>query len=503
MEYGRHYASKTDLLTVVIIKNITKYKLIEKQHKHSCMKKIILGLLFATMAPMMLAYAATPVLTVTGSDDNNTVTVRVTNGEINAQVVLFYNQNLSSQGNVQQNIIGTTDASGNFTGTVSTSALGISQVSPVYVQVGGYQSLPVNWPYSSTATSTNVVTFSSVNPTLTVGQSGTVTLSGGGGGTFFISSNSNPNMTTASISGNTLTLSSSQVGQTSVTVCSTAGSCAVVTPNFVNTGTTATTTGSVTGGTTGSPTISQSNIDISQGGQGSVTLSGGVTPYTFTVPSGSGLSTTLVGNTLYVSGNNATGVNTIQVCSANNAGCTPFTVTMQGTAATTTATTTTGGMLGINIPVTLGETLRLSLSGGSGTYYIQSPGTTQVTASVNGNILTVVGSAPGSTTVNVCSSSTSTVSMVSTTCLPITLTVSQALTGTGGGYLFTTTLSMGMSGQDVLELQNRLSDEGYFTSVPTGYFGPITEAAVRAYQTANGLPAVGIVGPLTRALLNQ
>jgi N-acetylmuramoyl-L-alanine amidase len=77
------------------------------------------------------------------------------------------------------------------------------------------------------------------------------------------------------------------------------------------------------------------------------------------------------------------------------------------------------------------------------------------------------------------------------------------LTGTGGGFLFDADLAIGMSGQDVLELQNRLRDEGYFTATPTGYFGPITRSAVMAYQSAMGISATGYVGPLTRAQLNQ
>lgn len=468
------------------------------------MKKYILGFIFAIMTPVMLAYAATPMLTVTGNDDNNNVTLRVTGGEVNAPVVFFYNQNVAGQGNVQQRTIGTTDINGNFTTVLSTSGLGISQISPVYVQVGGYQSLPVNWPFGTggtTATSTNAITFSQASPTLSTGQIGTVTIFGGGGGSYYIASNSNPNFTSASISGNTLTVSGSQQGQTSITVCSTSGPCAVVTPNFnlTGTGTSATTTA------TGSPMLSQSSLNILPGGQGSITLSGGVTPYTVSILSGSNLSTTLVGNTLYINGGNTTGTTTLNVCSATTAttgstACTPVTVFVQGQSQATTS----AGMLSFTIPLTTAEPLRLSLNGGSGSYFVQPSGTTPVMASVNGNILTLSGSGVGSATVNVCSTGNTTTG-ASTTCLPINVTVTAASTGggTGGGFLFDTNLSMGMSGQDVLELQNRLRDEGYFTATPTGYYGPITEAAVRSYQTANGLPAVGVVGPMTRALLNQ
>src|SRR5258708_36817361 len=36
----------------------------------------------------------------------------------------------------------------------------------------------------------------------------------------------------------------------------------------------------------------------------------------------------------------------------------------------------------------------------------------------------------------------------------------------------------------------------------TGFFGNLTLKAVQDFQTANGLPPVGIAGPLTRAKLN-
>lgn len=72
-------------------------------------------------------------------------------------------------------------------------------------------------------------------------------------------------------------------------------------------------------------------------------------------------------------------------------------------------------------------------------------------------------------------------------------------------FSFATNLSEGMSSDDVRELQERLRAEGFFTfPTSTGYFGPITKAAVIAYQTAKGItPAVGFVGPITRGELNK
>jgi LPXTG-site transpeptidase (sortase) family protein len=69
---------------------------------------------------------------------------------------------------------------------------------------------------------------------------------------------------------------------------------------------------------------------------------------------------------------------------------------------------------------------------------------------------------------------------------------------------FPRSLSIGDSGEDVSALQTALEQKGFLTMPPavaTGYFGVLTSAAVSAYQTSVGLPAVGAFGPLTRAKL--
>ncbi|MDO8523404.1 MAG: peptidoglycan-binding protein, partial [bacterium] len=72
-------------------------------------------------------------------------------------------------------------------------------------------------------------------------------------------------------------------------------------------------------------------------------------------------------------------------------------------------------------------------------------------------------------------------------------------------FKFTRNLGLGMKDSDVSELQNRLTKDGIYFGPVTGYFGPLTLAAVKAYQAAH--PAIGyvtgFVGPLTRAELNK
>jgi len=63
------------------------------------------------------------------------------------------------------------------------------------------------------------------------------------------------------------------------------------------------------------------------------------------------------------------------------------------------------------------------------------------------------------------------------------------------------TLQPGNRGSQVIEIQQRLRELGYFDQQPTGYFGPITTDAVRQFQRSNGLIPDGIVGQRTQSVL--
>lgn len=69
----------------------------------------------------------------------------------------------------------------------------------------------------------------------------------------------------------------------------------------------------------------------------------------------------------------------------------------------------------------------------------------------------------------------------------------------------TRTLFRGLSGEDVEELQALLaSDESiYPEGLVTGFFGPLTEQAVRRFQARANISQVGTVGPITRARINE
>jgi len=70
-------------------------------------------------------------------------------------------------------------------------------------------------------------------------------------------------------------------------------------------------------------------------------------------------------------------------------------------------------------------------------------------------------------------------------------------------YNFTVDLSYGSTGPDVVALQQMLIDAGLLKiAAPTGWFGPMTRAALAQWQAAHGVaPAVGYFGPITRAAI--
>lgn len=72
-------------------------------------------------------------------------------------------------------------------------------------------------------------------------------------------------------------------------------------------------------------------------------------------------------------------------------------------------------------------------------------------------------------------------------------------------YTFTKTLVLGMKDAEVFNLQKVLSLDPaiYPEGEVTGYFGKLTEAAVKRFQKKYGIRITGQVGPQTRAKLNE
>lgn len=71
-------------------------------------------------------------------------------------------------------------------------------------------------------------------------------------------------------------------------------------------------------------------------------------------------------------------------------------------------------------------------------------------------------------------------------------------------FVFTKTLRKGSSGAEVKKLQEALAamPDVYPEGLASGYFGALTEKAVKRFQAKYGFEQIGIVGPRTRAQLN-
>jgi hypothetical protein len=66
---------------------------------------------------------------------------------------------------------------------------------------------------------------------------------------------------------------------------------------------------------------------------------------------------------------------------------------------------------------------------------------------------------------------------------------------------FADVLKNGSTGEEVKQLQSELKKKGYFTAGVTGYFGSLTEAAVKKFQANSKLTSDGVVGAGTKKAL--
>jgi hypothetical protein len=137
----------------------------------------------------------TPTLSVAQNGSNNVL--MTVYGDPNATVTMYYN---TSYG-IQSAYLGITNNSGYFSSNVNASSYNIMQNGTVYVTVNGQQSTAVIWPmynsyYPYGNTYSNVAGLNISNLVLSVGNS--ITVSSTNGSNLYVSSNSNPNVASAS-----------------------------------------------------------------------------------------------------------------------------------------------------------------------------------------------------------------------------------------------------------------------------------------------------------------
>lgn len=269
----------------------------------------------ATATLPQIAEAATPTLAF-ASAGTNYVQISVQGDQNQAVNLYYYNPGMSTINTVGS--IGTTNASGYFSTTLYTSSYNIPSGASVYVVVNGQQSSTAIWP---TTAGGNVYLSQSI-VTMNQGQNSYVSISGGTGNNYYINSNSNSGIVTATISGSTLSLNAVAPGYATINVCSLSSSAGCASLSV----TVNSTWGGNGGNYSGSIYLSPSSVTVAPGQTQTVTISnynsgyyygnqyGYQTYYIANNPGSQYFSASISGNTVTVYGNNP-GSATINICS--------------------------------------------------------------------------------------------------------------------------------------------------------------------------------------------
>ena len=410
---------------------------------------------------------------------------------------------------------------------------------------------------SSTALNSNAITFSQTNPVVPLGQSTTVTIYGGTGTNFYVSSNSNPSIVQANINSNILTLiGNSNTGTSTISVCAYAGTCGSITANVssvstggnlmlsqstvsilagqsstitisggstpysvsssgssnifntnisgniltvygVNPGSATASVCSSTGCTNlyitiqninssvNSPTLSQNNIMTNVGQQTTIYVSGNGGYYVSNNANPNVASAQINGTSLVVSATQS-GSDNISICQ-NGGQCVNLYLTVSGTTAQLVLNQT-------NLSLTVGQSSTVSISGNGG-YYISTNSSSGVaSAAISGSSLIVSAISVGTDNISICQAGGQ------CTNIYVAVTGNSPAVATNN---FSRYLGFGDRGDDVLQLQEFLSNEGFLTATPNGHYGPATVSAIKKFQSNHGIRQTGSVGPSTLSALNR
>jgi hypothetical protein len=492
--------------------------------KISTFTAIAAGLALILSANLAFA-ASTPVLGL--SLNGSTVQISVTGADPYATVLFDY-PNGSTDTSIN---LGQTDQNGSFTASVASNSYGLVAGSSVYVSVDGAASSNVSWPSNSSTQATSNLYLAQQSVTVEAGQSASV-LAINVLGTLSIPGNTNPSAATASIQGSSIIVNALSAGATTMTVCATSG-CSTLSVLVQS---------SNASGQTVSFSQTQSNINVGQ--SQTVTIYGPGTYYGLTNSNQNAVSAVVNGSNLVLN-SIAPGQSIISLC-ATGWQCGTLTVNSLNAAAVVTSSVPTvttsssqspqissisisstdinnsffgaGSILNVtfstNQPV-INAQIRIASSqvsaNGSG------EGLYTASYTLNGNegtpipvIITFTSQSGISGSAYFWLGNNSVIPTMSadseTTVIPaVSASASNisSIANASAGYDFSQYLYNGSTGPQVTALQERLTTDGIYSGPITGTFGPLTKAAVKAYQAKHGLDQLGVVGPATRALLNQ
>ena len=225
--------------------------------------------------------------------------------------------------------------------SAGTSALTICSAGGACVTL----SITVTDSTSSTVSGVQPV-FSQSNPTINTNQTTAIYLSGNGG--YYVSNNSNQNILSASISGNSVVITGIAVGSANITVCQTGGQCNTLYITVSN---------SIASTVSSMPiTFDKVSVNISVGGVSNVTVTGGSgTGYYVSYNSNSdSLGTYITGNSIIVTGK-AVGSGIVSVCTSSSV-CGSIAVTISKATQTTSSSATQTTKFKFTKPLKFGMT---------------------------------------------------------------------------------------------------------------------------------------------------
>lgn len=361
-----------------------------------------------------------------------TVPIQITG---NSGSYLVYNNGSQNNGIVQTSI------SGSVITLTTNSTTGSSSITVCSTDMTSCGIINVT---IGTASNSSAVTFSQSSPTVLVGQSLNISIYGPSNVIFYVSSNSNPNVVQANMSGSTLTLLGIINGTSTISVCASSTNCGSLSVT-VN-------SNSSSGGAL---LLSQQNVNLSVGQTTTVTISGGMMPYSIASNANNIFQSTLNSNILTLYGVSS-GSSLMNVCSYSG-NCVTLSVTV--------------GSIATNPIIPIDCTVNTLFSSSTGR---PCPYTTINNTTVSP---TPISSTPETTT---------------TTPKP-----------KSSVFKFSKPIKLGSIGTEVSELQKKLKTLGYYKGTISGKFDTATEKAVKAFQKAHKLAQLGNVGPSTRALLNK
>ena len=329
------------------------------------------------------ANAMTPSLTLNATGNGDLVQM-IVNGDANGNVRLYYQK--VGYG-LQSLYLGATNSSGYMAALLSTASLGVNSGTSTYVNVNNQQSSNVAWPYT---TENTTVTLSQNSVSVVIGQSANITVSGGLMPYNMYSATNN--VFRSVIGGNTLTITPLSVGSGSLSICSNGQNqigCATLNITVINE-------------PNSQISLSPSTVNLSVGGNSTVTISGSSNYYISSNANQNVATAYISGSSLIISGV-AYGTDTITVCGQVNSCASVYvSVTYSGGTGVSAITFSQA-----NPTLAIGQSLNVSIYGGSAYYVAYNSNSNSLSTSISGSTITLNGLANSATVIVVCSTSNS------------------------------------------------------------------------------------------------